>query len=324
MDTVSTAEVPPGERFAFWRELNSKLWAPYDVRCEPRLEREFHAEVSISDFGPVQATLMTTMPHSIRRTPKLIRQADPEMFKLCCAVRGGGVVTQDDQRAEIGVGDLILFDTSRPYLAEHPPDVPANRLLLLRFRRSFLPFPARDLRRLSAVRIPGSQGIGALSSQFLRQLARHMHELSPSDATRLSTLTLDVLTAALANALDADSTVPPHTRQRALIAQIHAFIGPNLGDPNLTPAAIAAAHHISLRYLHKLFQQDGHTVAGWIRQRRLQQCRRDLADPYLAAGGSPALRISARRSATPTAFHRANSASSAQQVHAAEVLCAQP
>ncbi|MER6004985.1 helix-turn-helix transcriptional regulator [Nonomuraea angiospora] len=54
-----------------------------------------------------------------------------------------------------------------------------------------------------------------------------------------------------------------------------------LGDPHLNPDAIAA-HHISLRYLHKLFQQEGHTVAGWIRERRLEQCRRDLANPQLA------------------------------------------
>lgn len=77
--------------------------------------------------------------------------------------------------------------------------------------------------------------------------------------------------------------MPFLTPQHALMAQIHAFIRENLGDPRLTPAAIAADQHISLRYLHKLFQRDGHTVAGWIRERRLEQCRRDLADPRLAA-----------------------------------------
>jgi AraC-like DNA-binding protein len=283
MDVVSTDEVPAEERFAFWREVNSKLWAPYDLRCEPQLESGFRAQVGISEFGPVQATLMTTMPHSIHRTPKLIRRADPEVFKLGCIVQGGGVVTQDDHCADFGVGDLVLYDTSRPYQAEFAPDVPASRLLLLRFPRSLLPLPARDLRRLSGARIPGAKGVGALSSQFLLQLARHMDELSQADAARLSTLTLDVLTAALADALDAQSTVPPHTRRRALMAQFHAFIRENLGDPNLTPAAIAAAHHISLRYLHKLFHAEGQTVACCIRERRLEQCRRDLADPRLAA-----------------------------------------
>ncbi|MFI0352284.1 hypothetical protein [Actinomadura sp. 9N407] len=48
----------------------------------------------------------------------------------------------------------------------------------------------------------------------------------------------------------------------ALMAQIHAFIRVHLGDADLTPGAIAVAHHISLRYLHELFHQDGHTVTG--------------------------------------------------------------
>ncbi|MEU7777767.1 AraC-like ligand-binding domain-containing protein [Micromonospora sp. SD19] len=283
MDVVSTTEVPVEDGFAFWREVNSKLWVPYDLRCESQWEPGFRAQVGISEFGPVQATLMTTMPHSVHRTPKLIRQADPEVFKLGCLVRGGGMITQDGHRTDFGVGDLILYDTSRPYLAEFTPDVPVSQLLLLRFPRSLLPLPRRELRRLSAVRIPGAQGIGALSSQFLLHLARHMGELSPLDAARLSTLTIDVLTAALANALDVQSAVPSHTRRRALMAQIHAFVRENLGDPRLTPDAIAAAHHISLRYLHKLFHEEGHTVAGWVRERRLEQCRGDLANPQLGA-----------------------------------------
>ncbi|MDH6222973.1 helix-turn-helix domain-containing protein [Streptomyces pseudovenezuelae] len=282
MDVVSTAEVAEGERFAFWREVHSKLWAPYDLRCDPQVESGFRAQVGVSEFGPVQATLLTAMPHAVHRTPKLIRQSDPEVLKLVCIVRGGGTVTKDGQRADMGFGDLMLHDTSQPYLAQMAPDVPVTRLLLLRFPRSLLPLPPRDLRRLSTLTIPGAHGIGALSSQFLLQLARHMHELSPSDTARLSTLTIDVLTTALADALDAHSVVPPHTRRRALMAQIHAFIRDNLGGPDLTPDVIAAAHHISLRYLHKLFQQEGHTVAGWIRERRLEQCRRDLADPRLA------------------------------------------
>ncbi|MFD6989925.1 helix-turn-helix domain-containing protein [Streptomyces sp. NPDC059943] len=283
MDVISTADVSAGERMAYWREMSSKLCAPYELRCERELESEFRAQAGISDFGPVQAALMTSARHTVHRTPKLIRQSDPEVFKLACVERGGGGMTQDGRYTEFGVGDLILFDTSRPYEAEFQRDVPVSRLLLLRFPRSLLPLPTRDLRSLSGVRIPGAGGIGGLSAQFMLQLARHMDELSPSDAARLSTLTLDVLTMALATALDSERTVPPHTRRRALMARIHAFIRDNLGDTRLTPDAIAAAHHISLRYLHKLFQEEGHTVAAWVRERRLEQCRRDLADPRLAA-----------------------------------------
>ena len=55
---------------------------------------------------------------------------------------------------------------------------------------------------------------------------------------------------------------------------------------------IAAAHHISLRSLHQLFHDEGLTVAGWIRRRRLECCRRDLSDPALAA--RPVAAIAAR------------------------------
>lgn len=284
MDVVSTDEVAPAERFGFWREVTSKLWVPYDTRCEPGVEGDFRAQVRIGQFGSVQATLMTTTAHSVSRTPRLIRQADPEVFKLGCIVRGGGMITQGEHSVGFGVGDLMLFDTSRPYLSEFEPRLTGSQqLLLLRFPRSLLSLPHRELRRLSAVRIPGDRGVGALSAQFLLQLARHMHEFGPSDAARLSTLTLDVLTTALSDALDARSAVPAETRQRALMARIHAFIQENLGDADLTPGAVAAAHHISLRYLHKLCHQDGHTVAGWIRGLRLERCRRDLADPRSAA-----------------------------------------
>ncbi|KAB2350249.1 cupin domain-containing protein [Actinomadura rudentiformis] len=101
MDVISTAEVPAGERFAFWREVSSKTGAPFDLRCERQLESRFQAQVGISEFGPVQATLTTTMPHVVHRTHKLIRRADPEAFWLGCMVRGGGTMEQGDQRANL-------------------------------------------------------------------------------------------------------------------------------------------------------------------------------------------------------------------------------
>ncbi|NJP93091.1 hypothetical protein HCN51_27190 [Nonomuraea sp. FMUSA5-5] len=154
---------------------------------------------------------------------------------------------------------------------------PVQWTLLTTTPRSSLPLPPRDLHDLTSVRMPGDRGIGALSSRILPQLARHLPKLSDAETSRLSTLTLDVLTLALADALGTEGLVPPHARQRALTARIHAFIHDNLGDPRLTPGTIAAAHHISRSHLHRLFRRQGRTVAGHIRERRLERCRRDHA-----------------------------------------------
>jgi AraC-like DNA-binding protein len=49
-----------------------------------------------------------------------------------------------------------------------------------------------------------------------------------------------------------------------------------------TGCSTAGEHFISVRRLHKLFADEGLTVSAWIRDRRLERCRRDLADPALA------------------------------------------
>jgi len=62
---------------------------------------------------------------------------------------------------------------------------------------------------------------------------------------------------------------------------IQSFIGDHLGDPGLSPGMIAAAHHISVRTLHKLYQVQDQTISASIHWRRLERCRQDLLDPAL-------------------------------------------
>lgn len=271
MHAVGTA----GERLGTWHEASSWSWAPYVARRVLTVDNGSRAPTEISELGPVQVTLMTATPYMIRRTLTLIRQADPEPYEPGVA---GRVAHEDQALGE--AGDLVLYDTARPYWSVMATDLPTCQLLVLRFPRGLLPLPQRELRHSTAVRIPASRGLGAVSSQFLLQLARRADELGPAEAARLSTLALDVVAAAFAQALEA---APAETRHGALVGRLHTYIQERLGDPKLTPGSIAAAHHISVRYLHKLFREEGHTVAGWIRERRLERCRHELADPLLAA-----------------------------------------
>jgi AraC-like DNA-binding protein len=132
------------------------------------------------------------------------------------------------------------------------------------------------------VRFPADAGLGDLTSQFLLQLARNVDHYSAAEAARLSAAALEVLATRLAHELDVRDWGTPEARRHALLTTVQAFIQQHLGDPGLSPAMIAAAHHVSLRSLHQLFHDEGLTVAGWVRQRRLEYCRQDLANPALA------------------------------------------
>jgi len=101
-------------------------------------------------------------------------------------------------------------------------------------------------------------------------------------ADALADVVVDLLATTFAEQLGCASAVPAETNRHALMLKIKAFIDTHLDDPDLSGQMIAAAHHISVRYLQKLFESEGYTVTNWIRTRRLERCRLDLADPKLS------------------------------------------
>ena len=87
-------------------------------------------------------------------------------------------------------------------------------------------------------------------------------------------LTLDLLGAALTRHRES-SAIEPRTD---IYRRITSFIEKRLDDPELSPVMLARAHRISTRYLHLIFSERGRTVGAWIRERRLAQCRAELAN----------------------------------------------
>ena len=290
---IRVDELPAAERFEFLHEMVAQTWVPMECHSDHRAD--YRGVFRSSGLGAMQVVVMDILSTTVCRTPSMIRRAAPDMLKVLMPVRGSGtyLVAQDGRQARLEPGEFAFYDTRRPYEVHcGVGDHDAGQAMTFMFPCSLLPLPPSQLKRLTAVTMPASTGIGTLTSQLLVHLARTIDRCSPAEAARLSTAALEVLASRLAHELDAIDSVAPGTHRRALLTRIHAFIQERLGDPELSPGTIAAAHHISVRYLHKLFQEQGTTVAGWIRQRRLEGCRRDLADPELAS--RPVAAIAAR------------------------------
>jgi AraC-like DNA-binding protein len=149
----------------------------------------------------------------------------------------------------------------------------------------------------------GRHGTAGLLSALLVRLADSVDEYDADDAVRVASTVVGLFTTVLAGRLDRPSAATPEEARRVLLQRIYAFVEERLPDPGLSPATIAASHHVSVRYLYRLFEDEGHTVAGWIRHRRLERCRRDLAEPALL--GRPVSAIAARWGfPDPTHFSR--------------------
>jgi AraC-like DNA-binding protein len=291
---IRTDQVPAADRVDFVEDMAASMWVPMKIRPLHEADTNFCGEFRASGLGAMQVVVMEVMPADVRRTPELICQADPDMVKMVLICGGNScVVEQGGRQAQVSAGDLTCYDTRRPYRVTIGVD--GNRptqVMTFMFPPSMLPLCRGRLKDLTAIRIPASAGVGDLTSQFLLQLARNIDHYSPAEAARLSTAALEVLATRLAGEMDIRDWGTPEDRRHALLTTIQAFIQRHLGDPGLSPAMIAAAHHVSLRSLHQLFHDEGLTVAGWIRRRRLEGCRRDLSDPALDS--RPVAAIAAR------------------------------
>lgn len=272
---LHTHDLPVAERFGFWREVSRRVVAPMDLRR--RETGDFQASARLVDLGTVLVSRATCPAYEAVRTPQLIRQCDPELYQLSLNLRGRSGVSQGRQDTCLGRLDMMLFDTSRPFHGRVVPEETFAEGVLVAFPRALLPVPECQVRQLIATPLPGDEGIGALLAGLLTDLTRRTDDYTAADATRLSAVLLDLIAAMLHQRLG--TPTPPRIGRDALLVQIHRHIDRNLGDPTLSPATIADAFHISTRYLQKLFQSQGLTVAGWIRQRRLHGARRELVDP---------------------------------------------
>ncbi|MFB4279706.1 MULTISPECIES: helix-turn-helix domain-containing protein [unclassified Nonomuraea] len=274
-----------GERFSRFQDAMAKLPVPVGVSGEPRTD--FWARVRVGDLGAVTVTSLATRtgtPYRIERTPAHIRRGDPGAYQLILHRSGR---PRAGTPAVPGPSHLALYDTSQPFRRE-PGGGPAG-CVMMTFSRGLLPVPAQVVRPVVGVPLGTAAGVGALVAEGVGRIGDDLDRNRPGTAHRLSGLVVDLLATLVAHELAAR---PPARSKETLLLQIQSFILRHLGDPTLSPRSIAAANHISIRSLHRLFSGHGHSVCDWIRDQRLERCRRDLGDPLLA--GHPVHAIAAR------------------------------
>ena len=179
-----------------------------------------------------------------------------------------------------------------------PQTVPAGRILLLPRQNEWRVTFHRDMRAIllsvtaesfggRKINLPecrdpiivSSGGLADVLSRMLESASETLETLSPEawNTIRLSLAEM-LLTLARQKSPSAAETVGIGT-QPALLQRIYDTIERKLGDPEISPARIAQLEGISERYLQKLFETTGDNFTHYLRERRLQRCWADLANP---------------------------------------------
>lgn len=172
-------------------------------------------------------------------------------------------------------GDLCIPPTDAPFRCHQPEGIRGPAMLI----------PRAVLNPLLAgghlplfFRLTGASPLGALLGGALNSAAAQVPKLS----AELGDAVLHNLAGLLALACGASADGRETGLQAMRASHLDAarrYVDRHLAEPNLAPAAAAAALGISVRQLHVLFEPTGTSFARYVQQRRLEACRTALASP---------------------------------------------
>ncbi|MEU2426497.1 helix-turn-helix domain-containing protein [Streptomyces sp. NPDC007851] len=171
-------------------------------------------------------------------------------------------------------GQVVFRDTTKPWRFWFGPAtrsrtvvVPLDQLVRHAVVPGKLPEIVVTDARLAEVR---------LLTGFL-DLARGFGDDALSPLGR--SITQDVGIQLLAGAMGAARAADAGEHSNVVLAAACRFIAEHLDDPNLAPAVIAQGVHLSVRSLHRAFEDADDSVMVYVRRQRLRRARIDLMAP---------------------------------------------
>src|SRR5262245_44713991 len=115
METVfDSSRLPSEDRVEAWLEVSNRALVTAE-RSFPYESGPFHGRLRTTCLGEVQLAGISYSPVLARRTPKMIRQSDPEHLMLSLGLAGEQGFDQARTRNLLTPGSLLLHDSSQPF-----------------------------------------------------------------------------------------------------------------------------------------------------------------------------------------------------------------
>ncbi|MDE2505426.1 MAG: acetamidase/formamidase family protein [Burkholderiales bacterium] len=212
----------------------------------------------------------------ITSSPQTLRRLGDETDAIWISLHLGGDGRLDDGRQTLTLapGDIVLG----PARAQADLEFRSN------FRQFIVSMPAASLKArppagagLGLGHIAGSSGLGRLFAGTLSALAETFDTLADDDLLPVEASLSEFIASGMAARREAQAPAVSNT-QAATLHRVCRFIDAGLSDATLSLAGVAAHERVSERLVQKLFEGLGLSFTTYLRQRRLERCRADLAN----------------------------------------------
>lgn len=269
--SLSTNDVAPAHRQAYWRERFAPVWG--EIGIEPLAGTPFFAQLRSTRFGALRFNQVSFAGHRMVRRN---RQPDEAFYSLAFPIAGKAVTSLGRTTMTLAPGNIYLLDngvdghlTPLPDYSTFNVQIPA-RLIDRRLRQGRTVFSAP---------LDKAGGRAYMLHHYVRNLHAGLDQLDDADAGFYERQMCDLVGFLLAGdgslCEDDSSTVAAHRRNVML------FIDRHHADERLSPAGIAAGCGMSERYLYRIVRSSGQTVMAHVQRIRLSYARAALENPLL-------------------------------------------
>jgi AraC-like DNA-binding protein len=277
----STDDLPEAARAKVVCELREHATLPNRAKPEP-LEplRDYRLRLDITKRALPEAIIMSGTLCGVRHAIRSKGSVSSSEDELLVAVNLSGRTIVRSRGRELALldGDAILMtrdSTSLNFI--HP--VPANMLGFRVPRDAIAPLADSIDDALIRVVPSGSEAIKLLVS-YARGIAEEQQSLDTPELQRLvATHIHDLIALAAGATQDGQAVARGRGIRAARLRAIMSDIKANLGDCELTVAAVAQRQRVTPRYLHKLFEGEELTFSNFVLGQRLSRAHRMLRDP---------------------------------------------
>ena len=265
----STSDVGNRDHFAYWREAVCE--AVLNVATENPGAEEFAGTIGCAGYGHLRFASFTASPHQVVRRNFHIARSNHHHYLISLQRSGVSQMQQCGRTCELQAGDVGIVDGARPFSVTFPQAV--DRIVAV-IPSVMLNSRAPWLRERPIGLMARGNALHNVLRTYIERLASP--DCSPAEAELLADNLCNLV--ALLSARGADESAQSQERI-ADLDRMFAFLRRHLSDPDLSPQALADHMKMSVRTVHKRFEQADMTFRQWVLEQRLGSCRRALSDP---------------------------------------------
>jgi len=269
---ATTEEVDPRDRIAYWEEYNRT--ALVGLSCTSYSDRGLLARQTNYEFDGLRLADISGNAHAIERSPQVARSTPKDSVFASLLLEGDAVFMHEHGCLSAAAGDLVLYDTRRPYLFGFSGTM-----------RQFLVDIPRELfeQECLAGGVPAPMLFGrdtAREGELVTTLRSVLHAMvHPAAGERGEEgggARRDVLALIRMLGWERSGGGPRPAAHQAQLLVAKDHIERHLHDPRLDPAQVAGVLGVSVRHLGRIFEPTGTTPSRYITERRLQRAREQL------------------------------------------------